>query len=78
MKLLLNVTWVLAGVALLLMVLHTKITIKPFSISFENWRFVLGILLIFVGIELLCYDAVVKYRKNLLEQLEQCQREKLK
>lgn len=65
-----DITWVVFGVLLLALLLHTKITWKPFSISFENWRFVLGIFIIFVGVEILCYDAVNKFKTKLFEDIK--------
>ena len=61
-----------------LFLLHTKITFRPFSVTFENWRFCLELLLVFIGIEILCRDAVIKYRRKLINEIEQFQQEKLK
>lgn len=61
-----------------LFLLHTKITFKPFSVTFENWRFCLGLLFVFIGIEILCRDAVIKYQRKLINEIEQCQQEKSK
>lgn len=66
-----NLSWIVGAVLLLALLLHTKITWKPFSISFENWRYVLGIFLIFAGVEIISHAAVMKYQKKLLNDLKE-------
>lgn len=53
-----NLSWIVGAVPI--------ITWKPFSISFENWWYVLGIFLIFAGVEIISHAAVMKYQKNCL------------
>ena len=56
--------WVLLLVVALLVLLHTEISINPFYIRFNNWRFVVGVILVFLGISALTDDAVRKYREK--------------
>lgn len=70
MRHLINITWVVVVAFILMLLLHTKITVKPFSIHFENWRYVLGILLIFVGIEVIRYDTTIKYKDRVLNTIK--------
>lgn len=66
-----NTLWIGGVLLMALFLLHTKITWKPFSIQFENWRTVLGIILIFVGVEVIVYDEVRKYKNKVVEIIKQ-------
>ena len=65
-SLVINISWIVGVVLLLALLFHTKITWKPFSIQFENWRFVLGIILIFVSVEIISYGELIKYKKKVI------------
>lgn len=55
----------------LLIILHTEISIDPFYIRFHNWRFVIGVILIFLGIEIISDDAVRKYREKIKKEINE-------
>ena len=67
-----DVTPVLIPVAVLvfLMALHTEISFSPFRISFHNWRMVVGVLLITLGVHLICQGEIIKYKKEHIEKIE--------
>nr|DAW11999.1 MAG TPA: hypothetical protein [Caudoviricetes sp.] len=52
------------------MALHTEISISPFRISFHNWRMVVGVLLITLGVHLICQGEIIKYKKEHIEKIE--------
>lgn len=66
-----NIIWCIVGALSFVFLLHTRVTLKPFSIHFENWRFVLGIILIFVGVEIIIYGEMLKYKKKVIETIKQ-------
>lgn len=67
-----NLTPILIPVAvfMLLMALHTEIRTSPFRIYFHNWRMVVGVVLITLGVHLICQGELIKYRKENIEKTE--------
>lgn len=54
----------------ILLLLHTEITFQPFSIRFHNWKMVVGIIFVVVGIEIIKNDAVEKFSNHLIDKIE--------
>lgn len=54
----------------ILLLLHTEVTLQPFSIRFHNWKMVVGIIFIVIGIEIIKNDAVEKFSNHLIDKIE--------
>lgn len=54
----------------ILLLLHTEVTFQPFSIRFHNWKMVVGIVFIVIGIEIIKNDAVEKFSNHLIDKIE--------
>lgn len=54
----------------ILFLLHTEVTFQPFSIRFNNWKMVVGIIFIVIGIEIIKNDAVEKFSNHLIDKIE--------
>ena len=54
----------------ILLLLHTEVTFQPFSIRFHNWKMVVGIVFVVIGIELIKNDAVEKFSNHLIDMIE--------
>ena len=67
-----NLTPLLIPVAVLvfLMALHTVVSFSPIRITFHNWRMVVGVLLITLGVHLICQGEIIKYKKERIEKIE--------
>lgn len=47
-----------------LLVAKTRITINPFTIRFESIYFAIGVVFVFLGISLMCYQKSIDYTKD--------------
>lgn len=54
----------------ILLLLHTEVTFQPFSIRFHNWKMVVGIVFVAIGIEIIKNDAVEKFSNHLIDDIE--------
>ena len=54
----------------ILLLLHTEVTFQPFSIRFNNWKMVVGIVFVVIGIEIIKNDAVEKFSSHLIDKIE--------
>lgn len=54
----------------ILLLLHTEVTFQPFSIRFHNWKMVVGIIFVVIGIEIIKNDAVEKFSNHLIDEIE--------
>lgn len=54
----------------ILLLLHTEVTSQPFSIRFHNWKMVVGIIFVVIGIEIIKNDAVEKFSNHLIDEIE--------
>lgn len=54
----------------ILLLLHTEVTFQPFSIRFHNWKMVVGIVFVVIGIEIIKNDAVEKFSNHLIDKIE--------
>ena len=54
----------------ILLLLHTEVTFQPFSIRFNNWKMVVGIVFVVIGIEIIKNDAVEKFSNHLIDKIE--------
>lgn len=54
----------------ILLLLHTEVTLQPFSIRFNNWKMVVGIVFVVIGIEIIKNDAVEKFSNHLIDKIE--------
>lgn len=53
----------------ILLLLHTEATFQPFSIRFYNWKIVVGIVFVVIGIELIKNYAVEKFSNHLIDMI---------
>lgn len=65
-----NIGTLLILLLVILFLLHTEITFQPFSIRFHNWKMVVGIVFVVIGIELIKNDAVEKFSNHLIDMIE--------
>ena len=54
----------------ILLLLHTEVTFQPFSIRFNNWKMVVGIVFVVIDIEIIKNDAVEKFSNHLIDKIE--------
>lgn len=65
-----NIGTLLILLLAILFLLHTEVTFQPFSIRFHNWKMVVGIVFVVIGIELIKNDAVEKFSNHLIDMIE--------
>ena len=65
-----NIGTLLILLLVILFLLHTEVTFQPFSIRFHNWKMVVGIVFVVIGIELIKNDAVEKFSNHLIDMIE--------
>lgn len=65
-----NIGTLLILLLVILFLLHTEVTFQPFSIRFHNWKMVVGIVFVAIGIELIKNDAVEKFSNHLIDMIE--------
>lgn len=61
---------------LILFALDIKITLRPFSIHFENWISTIGVILIAMGIGFIEYSTEKKTRRETIDQVMEIIQEK--
>lgn len=65
-----NIVTLFILLLVILLLLHTEVTFQPFSIRFHNWKMVVGIFFVVIGIELIKNDAVEKFSNHLIDMIE--------
>lgn len=70
MKMMSNIGTMFILLLVILLLLHTEVTLQPFSIRFHNWKMVVGIIFIVIGIEIIKNDAVEKFSNHLIDKIE--------
>lgn len=64
-----NIGTLLILLLVILLLLHTEVTFQPFSIRFHNWKMVVGIVFVVIGIELIKNDTVEKFSNHLIDMI---------
>lgn len=65
-----NIVTLCILILVILLLFNTEVTFQPFYIRFNNWKIVVGIFFVVIGIELIKNDAVEKFSNHLIDKIE--------